>query len=285
MSQDISTGDNQGYYPQIDEKPNDNQFNVVNNPNQNDFNNSNNIAQQYPVDIKSSQNSEDDQIIKDQIRNGFIRKVFGIVTFQLIFSFSFILFCQTKSIKNFIAHNEGFCILLFSISTIAFIISVCIISCNRELARKVPTNYILLFCVTLAESVLSAAAAIKYPLEIVIAAIILTIAASVGIICYTLKTKRDLSYCGMTLFALISQLLFFGFLNLIFRSNFLNLVYTFLSTLMFGLYLVYDVQLISGKFGREYSVDDYIFAAMELYIDIIRLFLEILRILSKFQKK
>ncbi len=285
MSQDIATGENQGYAPQIDEKPIDNQFNVVNNPNQSDLNNSNNISQQYPVDIKSSQNSEDDQIIKDQIRNGFIRKVFGIVTFQLIFSFSFILFCQAKSIKNFIAHNEGFCVILFSISTIIFILSVCVISCNRELARKVPTNYILLFCVTLSESILSAAAAINYPLEIVITAILLTIAASIGIICYTLKTKRDLSYCGMTLFALISQLFFFGFLNLIFRSNFLNLVYTFLSAVMFGLYLVYDVQLISGKFGREYSVDDYIFAAMELYIDIIRLFLEILRILSKFQKK
>jgi len=285
MSQDIATGENQGYAPQIDEKPIDNQFNVVNNPNQSDLNNSNNISQQYPVDIKSSQNSEDDQIIKDQIRNGFIRKVFGIVTFQLIFSFSFILFCQAKSIKNFIAHNEGFCVILFSISTIIFILSVCVISCNRELARKVPTNYILLFCVTLSESILSAAAAINYPLEIVITAILLTIAASIGIICYTLKAKRDLSYCGMTLFALISQLFFFGFLNLIFRSNFLNLVYTFLSAVMFGLYLVYDVQLISGKFGREYSVDDYIFAAMELYIDIIRLFLEILRILSKFQKK
>jgi FtsH-binding integral membrane protein len=283
MSQDIPAGDNQGYAPQIDEKPIDNQFNVVNNPN--DLNQSNNITPQYPVDIKSSQNTEEDQIINDQIRNGFIRKVFGIVTIQLIFSFSFILLCQTKTIKNFIAHNEGFCILLFSISTIVYIISVCLISCNRELARKVPTNYILLFCMTFAESILSAAAAIKYPLEIVIAAIILTIAASVGIIGYTLKTKRDLSFCGMTLFALISQLLFFGFLNLIFRSNFLNLVYTLLSAIVFGLYLVYDVQLISGKFGREYSVDDYIFAAMELYIDIIRLFLEILRILSKFQKK
>jgi hypothetical protein len=167
MSQNITTGDNQGYVPQIDEKPIDNQFNVVNNPNQNDFNNSNNIPQQYPVDIKSSQNTEDDQIIKDQIRNGFIRKVFGIVTIQLIFSFSFILFCQTKSIKNFIARNEGFCVILFSISTIAFIISVCLVYCNRELARKVPSNYILLFCVTFAESMLSTAASIKYPVEIV----------------------------------------------------------------------------------------------------------------------
>ena len=283
MSQGVTVGDNQGYAPQVDEKPVDNQFNVVTNPDQDDFNN--NIPQQYPVGIKSSQNTEDDQIIKDQIRNGFIRKVFGIVTIQLIFSFAFILLCQTKTIKKFVAQNEALCVVLFSISIIAFIISVCVISCNRQLARKVPTNYILLFCVTLAESILSAAAAINYPIEIVVAAIILTIAASIGIICYTLKSKRDLSYCGMTLFVLISQVLFFGFLNLIFRSNFLNLIYTFLSTVMFGLYLVYDVQLISGKFGREYSVDDYIFASMELYIDIIRLFLEILRILSKFSKK
>lgn len=285
MSQDITADDNQGYAPQIDEKPVDNQFNVINNPNQSDFYNTNNISQQYPVDIKSSQNSEDDQMIKDQIRIGFIRKVFGIVTIQLIFSFSFILLCQAKSVKNFIAHNEGLSVIILSISTIAFIISVCLISCNRELARKVPTNYILLFCVTLAESILSAGAAVSFPPEIVITAIVLTIATSFGIICYTLKSKRDLSYCGMTLFALISQLLFFGILNLIFRSNFLHMVYTFLSTIMFGLYLVYDVQLISGKFGREYSIDDYIFAAMELYIDIIRLFLEILRLLSKFQKK
>jgi len=285
MSQDITADDNQGYAPQIDEKPVDNQFNVINNPNQSDIDNTNNISQQYPVDIKSSQNSEDDQIIKDQIRIGFIRKVFGIITIQLIFSFSFILLCQAKSVKNFIAHNEGLSVIILSISTIAFIISVCLISCNRELARKVPTNYILLFCVTLAESILSAGAAVSFPPEIVITAIVLTIATSFGIICYTLKSKRDLSYCGMTLFALISQLLFFGILNLIFRSNFLHMVYTFLSTIMFGLYLVYDVQLISGKFGREYSIDDYIFAAMELYIDIIRLFLEILRLLSKFQKK
>lgn len=285
MSQDITADDNQGYAPQIDEKPVDNQFNVINNPNQSDIDNTNNISQQYPVDIKSSQNSEDDQIIKDQIRIGFIRKVFGIITIQLIFSFSFILLCQAKSVKNFIAHNEGLSVIILSISTITFIISVCLISCNRELARKVPTNYILLFCVTLAESILSAGAAVSFPPEIVITAIVLTIATSFGIICYTLKSKRDLSYCGMTLFALISQLLFFGILNLIFRSNFLHMVYTFLSTIMFGLYLVYDVQLISGKFGREYSIDDYIFAAMELYIDIIRLFLEILRLLSKFQKK
>ena len=279
MDKDITAGNDQGYAHHIDEKPMDNPVNL---PQEGDYNN--NISQQYPVDIKNGQNSEDDQMFKAQIRNGFIRKVFGIVAIQLTFTFCFILLCHTKAIKGFIARNEGFCALLFTASIISFIVSVCIITCNRRLARKVPTNYFLLSLVTFSESILSTAASINFPVEIVISAIVLTIAASLGIITYTLKTKRDLSGCGMTLFVLISQLFFFGFLNLFIRSQFLNMVYCFISTLIIGLYLVYDVQLISGKFGIEYSIDDYIFAAMELYIDIIRLFLEILRILAKFQR-
>ena len=45
------------------------------------------------------------------------------------------------------------------------------------------------------------------------------------------------------------------------------------------------VQLIAGKVGLAYEVDDYILAALELYIDIIRLFLEILRIVGKLMNK
>ena len=261
MNQDSSLGDNQGCAPQIHEKPVDNQFsNQLDYPQDNFYSNDNNISQQYPVGIKSDQNNEEDQIIQATIRNGFIAKVFGIVAIQLTFTFSFIS------------------------SVIGFIVSVCLISCSRTLARKVPTNYIILFFVTLAESILSTSASIYYPIEIVVSAIVLTIAASLGIITYALKTKRDMTSCGMALFVFVSQLFFFGFLNLFIRSQFLNLVYTLLCTVMVGMYLVYDVQLISGKFGIQYSVDDYIFAAMELYIDIIRLFLEILRILAKFQK-
>lgn len=285
MNHDSSLDDNQGGVPQINEKPMDNQFSSsMDYPQDNYYNQDNNISQQYPVGIKSGQNSDDDQAIQATIRNGFIAKVFGIVAIQLTFTFTFILLCHTKIIKDFIAHNEGFCTLLVVTSIIGFIVSACLISCSRSMARKVPTNYILLFLVTLSESILSTSASIYYPIEIVVAAIVLTIAASLGIIIYALKTKRDMTSFGMALFVLASQLFFFGLLSLFIRSQFLHLLYTSLCTLMIGMYLVYDVQLISGKFGIQYSVEDYIFAAMELYIDIIRLFLEILRILSKFQK-
>ena len=279
MNPDVSIGNEQGYAPQIDEKQNNIQFNPENN---------NNISQQFPVDIKQSNDgsnsTEEDPIIQARLRNGFIRKVFGIVTFQLTFTFLFILFCQTKTMKNFISRNQILCSLLLTTSIICFIVCGCILSCSRRIASKVPHNYILLFMVTLAESITCTSVTLRYSFEIVVASIILTIASALGIIIYTLKTKRDLSWCRLALMSFISQFVFFGLLTLILRNRFLHLLYSFLGTSLVGFYLVYDVQLISGKFGREYSIDDFIFASMELYIDIIRLFLEILRIIGKFQK-
>lgn len=47
-----------------------------------------------------------------------------------------------------------------------------------------------------------------------------------------------------------------------------------------GIYIIYDTQLIVGNKENKYTIDDYIFAAMALYIDIIRMFIYILRILG-----
>jgi FtsH-binding integral membrane protein len=47
-----------------------------------------------------------------------------------------------------------------------------------------------------------------------------------------------------------------------------------------GLYIIYDTQLIIGKKANKFSIDDYVFAAMCIYIDIVRLFLYILRIMG-----
>ena len=285
MSKSIPVGEGQDYAKQIDEK-NNSQFSPVEIPQEGG--NDNAIPQQYPVDVKQSMemsNSDNDSIIKSQIRNGFIRKVFGIVIFQLSFTFFFILICHTKTIKNFIAHNETFWTLIFCSSIICFIVSTCILICKRGLARRVPHNYIILFFITLSESIVCTTASLQYSFDIVIASIFLTIGAAFGIIIYAWRSKKDLSSCGMALTAFVAQLFFFGFINIFIRSRFLDMLYCFAATALIGMYLVYDVQLISGKFGKEYSVEDYIFAAMELYIDIIRLFMQILKILGKMQKR
>lgn len=48
------------------------------------------------------------------------------------------------------------------------------------------------------------------------------------------------------------------------------------------MYIVYDTQLIVGGAHKkhEFGVDDYVFAALNLYLDIINLFIFILSIIN-----
>ena len=51
-------------------------------------------------------------------------------------------------------------------------------------------------------------------------------------------------------------------------------------TALAGAYLIYDVQLRMGNKTHKLNADDYIYAAMNLYLDIINIFLEILNLLQ-----
>lgn len=65
-----------------------------------------------------------------------------------------------------------------------------------------------------------------------------------------------------------------------FRDDMVQILISAFAVILFGVYLVYDTQLIIGDKDREISIDDYIIGAMMLYIDIIRIFIELLKILS-----
>ena len=59
--------------------------------------------------------------------------------------------------------------------------------------------------------------------------------------------------------------------------------YCTLVLLIFQFYVIFDTQLMLGQWGGhelEFSIDDYAFAAMSLYLDIINLFLNIVQILG-----
>ena len=55
----------------------------------------------------------------------------------------------------------------------------------------------------------------------------------------------------------------------------------FFSVIIFFQYLVYDTQIMMGG-GKMYSIspEEYIFAALNLYLDIVNLFLYILQLIS-----
>jgi FtsH-binding integral membrane protein len=64
-------------------------------------------------------------------------------------------------------------------------------------------------------------------------------------------------------------------------SPFLNNLLCALGVIIFGIYIIIDTQMIIGSHKYGIGMDDYILGALILYIDIIQLFLYILRLLSK----
>ena len=75
------------------------------------------------------------------------------------------------------------------------------------------------------------------------------------------------------------QLVIFGFFWP--TSSFLYSLYCALGVLLFGIYLIIDTQMILGGKRIQLSVDEYVAAAMMLYIDVIQIFLYILSMLSR----
>ena len=159
------------------------------------------------------------------------------------------------------------------------------LACCRWLSRKVPYNYLFLTAITLCEAISCSIASSIYSFQIVALALILTIVATLTITFYACTTKKDFSTWRVGLYCIFMQMVTFGMIAVLFKIRALYSFYTFCSTIIVGIYLIYDTQLIMGKLGVGYSVDDYIFATLEIYMDIIRLFLLILRILGNSSRR
>ena len=235
---------------------------------------------QYIEQLQFNQPNEEDALIGYQIRNSFIRKTYGILLSQLALTTLFISLTFIKSVREKIQFNLktnpiiGVFLFLFGIITFAIFI---ILACCKEIARKYPTNYILLFSYTLCMSFYLSLLCVQYNTKTVFSALLLTCAATIGLTLYAMSTKRDFTFCGGFLFSFF-LILFFSFI--LFWWIGAIVIYLALGIALYAFYLIYDTQLILGKFGNEYDIDDYCFAALNLYVDIIYLFIKILKILG-----
>jgi FtsH-binding integral membrane protein len=93
-------------------------------------------------------------------------------------------------------------------------------------------------------------------------------------------TKSDLTGCGVYLFILSMVMLVFGIVCIFWKDPIVQLIYSCLSALLFSVYLVFDTQLVIGNGRNSYTLDDAYLAAIQLYIDVMELFLNLLRIVS-----
>ncbi len=146
--------------------------------------------------------------------------------------------------------------------------------------KSYPTNLIFLSGFTLLEAYTVSVIVSFYQTSVVLEAVILTAGIFVFLTLFACQTKYDFTSWMPYLFGGLWGLILFGFVAMWFPYNSTSeLIYGGLAALIFSGYILVDTQLIL----RKHHVEEEIAAAISLYLDIINLFLAILRILNSQQ--
>ena len=145
--------------------------------------------------------------------------------------------------------------------------------------KSYPTNLVFLTGFTGLEAYSVSVIVSFYESKIVLFALLLTLGIFVALTAFACQSKYDFTAWQPYLFGGLWFLIIFGFMSMFFRSSTIELIYGGIGALIFSGYILVDTQLIM----RHYHVEEEIAAAISLYLDVINLFLSILRILNSQQ--
>lgn len=227
-------------------------------------------------------NEEDREAFKIPIENrrNFIKKVLGIISAQM-----FITTAITAVVMAWGDSNDWFeehWWIVFIFLTMMVIPEIMLICCMDKFARKVPINYILLLIFTLGTSGCVAIICSAYqPLSVLLVACLTT-----GLTCiltaFAIYTDTDFTKAIWVVLAFSCVLSIVGLiLMFVDVPRGVAILISCLWLIIYGVFLIIDVQALAG--GKKYSFteEDYIVAALQIYLDVIMLFLELLKLLGK----
>ncbi|KAH6796849.1 Bax inhibitor-1 family protein [Perilla frutescens var. hirtella] len=210
-----------------------------------------------------------------ELRWSFIRKIYSIVSIQLLLTTAVAAVVVTvRPISTFFTTTNAGLFLY-----ILLIITPFIVLCPLySYYRKHPVNYILLgvFTVTLAFAV---GLSCSYTSgKVILEAFILTGVVVVSLTLYTFwaaKRGQDFNFLGPFLFGAIIILMLFGMIQMFFpMGNISTMIYGCLGAIIFCGYIIYD----TDNLIKRYGYDEYIWASISLYLDVINLFLSLLTV-------
>ncbi|GBF92842.1 hypothetical protein Rsub_05461 [Raphidocelis subcapitata] len=230
-----------------------------------------------PVDPESQQMADDMSFATTSMRNAFVRKVLGIVTIQLIVTAAVAAACMfVPEVQATVRRYPG---MYYAAWGLAFGLML-VISCVEKARRQFPINVILLGLFTLAEAFLVGMITAFHKVEAVMLAFIVTSAAVAALTIFAMNTKIDATKWGVLLFPLSIVLMVLVVIGIFWRQRILYLAISGIAAMLFSAYLVYDLQAIMGGRHASYSPDEYVAAAMSIYLDVINMFIAILNIIG-----
>ncbi|KAE9618739.1 hypothetical protein Lal_00047436 [Lupinus albus] len=212
-----------------------------------------------------------------ELRWGFIRKVYIIISMQLLFTAAFAsVFIFFQPARDFAKYNPNRFYVLFG----SLIVTIILLFVLSKFYNKHPVNLVLLALYTLGMSVTVGYACAFAKGIIVAEAAFLTGVVVFSLTFYTfwaVKRGADFSFLGPFLFASLMVMLLFAMIQLFFPLGPLGrMIFAAVGALLMCGFIVYDTSYLI----KTYSYDDYIWAAIAIYGDIINLFIYLLTLLN-----
>jgi len=205
-----------------------------------------------------------------EIRAMFVRKVYSVLFFQVLGSCIVASGMYATSVTSWVMKNPWFMLL----TLIGSFGSLGLVYWKRH---NHPTNLYMLGLFTSVESVALGTLVSFLDQTIVLKAIIVTAFIFLGLTLFTLQSKYDFSHMGTWLYWSLLILVGTGLVQMFFPYNHLfELAYSIVGCFVFSGYVIYDTWLLQ----RRLSPDDWVLANVSLYLDIVNLFISVLRLMN-----
>ncbi|XP_028987838.1 protein lifeguard 1 [Betta splendens] len=204
------------------------------------------------------------------VRRAFVRKVFSILTLQLLFTFSVVCVFTFSSVVKEAVQDD---IWVYVSSFIIFLVVATSLSFCTSFSRRHPWNLVALALVTISLSYMVGTVASFHDTASVIIAMGATVAISMAIIAFSAQTRYDFTICYGIALVLAVDMIMFGFFSIFYYSVVTEIVYGCLGALLYSLFLMIDCQMIMGRKSLSLNPEDYVTAALKIYLDIILIFL------------
>ncbi|XP_056597702.1 protein lifeguard 1-like [Triplophysa dalaica] len=202
------------------------------------------------------------------IRKAFIRKMFTLLTIQILITFTVVCVCTfSDTVKKMIQEHEW----VHISSYIVFGAVDAFLATFYKYIHKFPLNLLGLVLVTLSLSYMVGTLASYLNKNEVVIALGSTLLILFSIVIFSAQTLVKFNVFTSSLFVLLVDLLIFGFLSIFYYSDIKKIVYSCVGALVFAMYLLVDCELVVGRKKYKLNPEQYVFAALIIYLDIILL--------------
>ncbi|KAG7477379.1 fas apoptotic inhibitory molecule 2b [Megalops cyprinoides] len=207
------------------------------------------------------------------IRRIFIRKVYAILMIQLFVTVAIVaLFTFCDPVRIYIQSHPGW----YWASYVVFFGTYLTLSCCTAPRRQFPWNLILLAIFTLSLSYMTGMLSSFYNTKSVVLCLGITAMVCLSVTVFSFQTKVDVTSCHGVLFILCMVMFFCGIVLAIVVPfgyvPWLHAIYAALGAILFTMFLAFDTQLLMGNRQYAMSPEEYIFATLSIYLDIVYIF-------------